>query len=269
MDDSGAEPFDGDSGGTESSVPFYTAVELGEILASLAEFGLPSARVLRDSYQSLMSYGDESCPGSDTEIEGDLEGCTTGQGWYYAGLLTYVTEEYADMGEASRNFWTDTCDFQIVSPEGIAMIGGGDIEGRWTQIGDNRLQATSQVNGTWIYPPSPYPWFSEGMSTDVIFRLDRENDEDSVALNGTFGSAGVDLFFDEVRFAGDPACNDQVSAGSAWIRQSDGTWYEMRWSDDCDGCFSVKWDFREHIGSACVDLSILKTSVVAALEVAP
>ena len=259
----------GDSGGAESS-PIYTAQDVGQLVAELAETGLPTARELRDSYQTLMLNGDEGCPGSATEIEDLLEGCTSETGWYFGGLLTFVTEEVEDEeGRRAKNFWTDTCDFQIVSPTGVALIGGGDIEGRWQQQGSERLVSTSMVKGTWIYPESEHNWLSAGMSMDLAFRLDREEGADNLNLWGTFGTPGIDLYLDNLYFDGNEACGGQVSSGTSWLRQADGTWYEMVWAEDCSGCFTVEWDFTEDLGEACIDLSGLKATVVAELEVEP
>ncbi len=270
--DSGTGPVSVDSGdtGMTDSVPIYTASELGGLLQGLGETGLPTARLLRDAYQDLMVHGDEQCPGSDTEIEDLLEGCTSETGWYFGGLLTFVTEEVdSEDGDRERNFWTDTCDFQIVSPSGSALIGGGDIEGRWQQQDGGRLVSASMVKGSWIYPDSEHVWLSAGMSMDLAFRLDREEGTDSLNLWGTFGMPGIDLYLDNLFFDGDESCGGQVSSGTSWLRQADGTWYEMVWSEDCSGCFSVEWDFTEDLGEACVDLSGLKQTVVTELEVEP
>ena len=204
------------------------------------------------------------------EIEDLLEGCTSETGWYFGGLLTFVTEQVEDEeGRRAKNFWTDTCDFQIVSPTGVALIGGGDIEGRWQQQGSERLVSTSMVKGTWIYTESEHSWLSAGMSMDLAFRLDREEGADNLNLWGTFGTPGIDLYLDNLYFDGNEACGGQVSSGTSWLRQADGTWYEMVWAEDCSGCFTVEWDFTEDLGEACVDLSGLKATVVAELEVEP
>jgi hypothetical protein len=264
------DTYDLDTGEPEESTPWYSAEELGQIIAGLEELGLPHARALRDTYQSLMENGDSSCPGSLTEIENELEGCTAATGWYYGGLLTFVVEELTgDQGELQSNFWTDTCDFQIVDPDGVALIGGGDIEGRWNLNPDGNLISSSVVKGSWIWPDSEHPWLAQGMSTDLAFRLEQDSETgSSLNLWGTLGTQGVDIYMDNLFFA-QGECSDEVASGTVWIRQADGTWYELVWAEDCSGCFSVTWDFREELGEGCVDLSGLKAATVAELEIEP
>jgi hypothetical protein len=264
----GSTEAETDTSEPDPSTPWYSAEDLAQILLDLGDMGLPHARALRDTYQALMVNGDDDCPGSLTEIVGDLEGCTADTGWYYSGLLTYVVEQSTEDGAVQSNFWTDTCDFQIVDPEGLALIGGGDIEARYSVESGGFLVSSSVVKGSWTWPLSEHPWLAQGMSTDLAFRLESGGESgDSLNLWGTLGTEGFDIYMDNLFFGQN--CSGQVASGSAWIRQADGTWYELVWADDCSGCFSVRWDFREELGEACVDLSTLKSSVVAELEIEP
>ncbi len=262
-DDSGSPPEG------QSSTPWYTAQELGEQVLALGEQGLPHARALRDTYQGLMDSGDEECPGSLTEIENELEGCTTESGWYYGGILTYQTEEItSEEGETQKRFWTDICDFQIVDPEGTALIGGGAFWSTWTRGVDGLLTVDSSVKGSWVYPESAYPWLTGGLSSDLAYRLTKTSDSSAqLYLWGTLGTPEINLYLEDLAF--DYSCSNRVSSGTVWLRQGDGTWYEMVWRDDCSGCYDVLWDFHEDLGSACVDLSGLKERMVADLEVEP
>jgi len=216
-----------------------------------------------------MDSGDEACPGSLTEIENELEGCTTESGWYYGGILTYQTEEITiEDGEVQKRFWTDICDFQIVDPEGIALIGGGAFRSTWAIGVDGLLTVDSSVKGSWIYPESVHPWLAGGLSSDLAYRLlETSESNPQIDLWGTLGIREIDIYFDDLSFQSD--CSGNVSSGTVWLRQADGTWYEMVWRDDCSGCYDVRWDFREDLGSACIDLSGLKEWMVSELEVEP
>ena len=200
----------------------------------------PDPAAINTAYRFLMSQGDSTCPGNEDHITDTwLYGCEAETGYSYAGVSAWI-EEFPDDMPGTNTLSGVSGDFWIEDPEGNRLEGGGhsvEVSGDSIWVGE--------MSGSWRWEGGD-PWLVHGFSG----RISIEFFPGLLAqMNGAADINGTHISATDLSLAA--SCDYQPS-GSLSLRDPNGGWYTMQFSD-CDPCTSVSFE-GEPQGEACVDM---------------
>ena len=242
-----------------SQTPQYTAEELVEHVESWANtygFTLPQRPFNR--YLELMTEGDESCPlnghldnTSDFPNLGFLDGCSSSTGWDYIGIaIIFDDDERDEDGYGFVRVGFNLADFVITSPEGDEFSGGGSSKMQVT-YSEQGTSWNSEIGGSWEdQTTDETAWLTASGSFDYMMT----SNNGQLSTNGYVGVGEYAFLFDHVVVSRD-SCVNTPHEGTIWIRQDDGSWNQLTFTDDCTGCATATWNEEIDLGEACIDIS--------------
>ncbi len=220
----------------------WSAAEVEAQVDSLLSIGLPDPDSLLQTYLAMFAGADPRCPfHDDYSMVGAFDGCTSDQGWLYAGVSTY---EPADDG-----FWL-LGDCTIIDDQGQEFSCSGELE----RVEDETGWSIA-LTGTWGYEGSETPWIAAvpGLALWV------ERDAAGLTLEGSYGSGASYAYFEAIRL--EAGC----ATGTLWVRDPAGGWFTLDLDQSCDGCGALSYG-DEALGEICVDLAAAAEDLTGRVE---
>jgi len=256
-----------------SQTPQYTADELVDRVESWVNtYGFPLPQQPFNRYLELMTEGDESCPGSGTLEDtsefpnlGFLDGCSSTTGWDYIGMaIVFADDERDEQGMGTLRTGFNLADFVITSPEGAEFTGGGSSKMQVTY--SNKGDAwTAEIGGSWEDQITDEPtWLNASGSFDYMVT----SNNGQISTNGYVGVGEYAFLFDHVVMHR-ASCPYTPHEGAMWLRQDDGSWNQLTFTDDCTGCATATWNEEIDLGVACIDISKNIEDVWATMQEIP
>ena len=226
----------------ESTSPVWSFSDATAAIEGVFEVPFSGPVELRAAYLEQMSFGDESCPGSDIEISDSfVTGCTASTGYYFAGVAIYETQ-YSK--EENFQMWAIGGDFEIKAPTGEQMLVGGHsvrVEG----VQNNFFNG--DITGSWSLDGAG-GWLGEGISAMLI--LDSMSYNELTIYGGlTVGSTA--LYFPHLHWES-LECSP---SGEIQVRDQAGHWFDLFLADDCSGCGTMTYDAHGMSEEVCIDFN--------------
>ena len=225
--------------------PSFTLEEYVEQLNQSFSFGLPDADEARQRYLEWRSFGDSFCPGTGFQLQGIIEPCTASSGYTFSGMAGL-------MGSTTHIAFPDSfevgADCYILSPSNERFVGAGDLT--YLSTGDSANgEVISTIRGTWESPTD-----SDWMGTDNSIWLNQQTswiDQDrwSLTYQGGYHLNDIAVQFEAFSIGAD--C--QGGTGTISIRDPNGYWVRLDFSDDCSGCGEATYT-ETTLGDVCLDL---------------
>lgn len=221
--------------------------ELEQRFADAWDGGVPEPRLLRETYLSLMSLGDEHCPGDPEQIVAIVWGCTAASGWTYAG-----TTEYKESGRSSdHEGWKLLGDATIDGPDGERFVIGGHAYLDHKE--DEGVRWDSEIQGTWSYRGAE-GWLDPGVSAKFQLNGFRDGETATVTLDGGLGAEDIELVFEALTL--DMSCA-AGARGDLWLRDTSGGWFLAEFQEDCAQCAALSFEGQPLSEPLCLDFSAL------------
>ena len=221
--------------------------------------GMPSPLLPRKSYLEMFQGRDDNCPGGQGyNLPGAFQGCTSDDGWLYAGIAEY---EGPTDPEIEGNFGM-LADCYMVDPDGNWFVAAGEM--LFDKKGDlNGGSVTAEISGTWSYAPAGSWMAPEGAGAVLEISAEWSDYGWSIALDGsaTNGTNHVRL---EMLSMSNEACSGAAVSGRYELRGADGYWYSID-ATDC-GCGSVTWADGSVLGEGCVDLTSAMSTLLETFQ---
>ncbi len=229
----------------EGPSPVWDADAAVSALAAIPE--LPLAGQVLDAYLDAMAWGDDNCPGSETQMAGiTFTGCTASSGVLYWGIADYRDESEVD-GDTVRTRTALGADFEIVFVDGRHFEAGGSAGLGLEEAAGRAAVWHSEVKGTW-WDTSREGALGAGVSSTLAASASADGGE--VVLEGGVGMGDLAVAFSDVRFP--VGCDDQP-IGTFRVRDPVGYWYSLEFPEPCGSC--AKLGFGDtSLGESCVDL---------------
>lgn len=206
-----------------------------QAMAAVGAFtSLPDPNDVREIYQALYDEGAHGdCPGTDYDFNGPnvSEGCTTPQGWVFAGAADFRVDP---------GHWALQCDCRIQAPDGRVFQGAGTVDWR-----EDASRVHAEVRGSWSADPAP-DWL-QGRNSSLLSVLDQDR---MVWIQGGTTVHGESLDVD-LRLGNCPS-------GTLELRDPSGGWFELE-LQECSGCGTL-WFGDRNMGWQCPDLDVLRTA---------
>lgn len=222
--------------------PSLSPTQVAEEL-SIALTDLPDPEEVIATYLTLMSQGDETCPGSEHIITDTwLYGCDATTGYSYAGVSDWLEGTFDQAGQVLELTGV-AGDFRIDQPDGVRM----DVGGHAIALSNSNMWIGELV-GSWRFGQGS-PWLAHGYSGHLVVEVIRDTMSrvrGAINVNGTHLAAR-----DLVLMA---TCGYGPTGGLS-LRDANGGWYRMDFTE-CNDCASVTFEGTE-IGEACVDFGPL------------
>lgn len=235
--------------------PPWTAEEFGEELSTLMAMGAPNPIDICDVFQTIMTYGDEDCPGDPLNLSTIPEGCDTDEGFHYAGIGWYYAADWIRFEDGTQIDLTFSHggDFEILYPGGQRFAGGGGMSYE-SQRSDDELEIITdfEVHGSWI-DSTRSDWLGAGFSG--VYEATVSNygaGEYGFTATGGIGVGEYDMLLDGVTWDTTDACAGKLS-GAVELRDADGYWTRWDVGDDCDDCGEVVFHGDTELGELCLD----------------
>ncbi len=221
-----------------SLTPTQVTEHLSEALADL-----PNPEEAIATYLSLMSEGDETCPGSEYIITDTwLYGCDATTGYSYAGVSNWLEGTFDQDGQTLELNGV-AGDFRIDHPEGLRLDAGGHAIAL-----SNPNMWIGELVGSWHFGQGS-PWLIHGYSGHLVVEVIRDTMSrvrGAIDVNGTH-LAARDLVLS--------ASCGYGPIGGLSLRDPNGGWYRMDFTE-CNDCAVVSFEGTD-IGEACVDFGPL------------
>jgi hypothetical protein len=268
-DSTDSAPASDDSGDFNWNVqPEWTGDEAVLSVESALELGFPDPLSLLEDYQAMMAAGDESCPGDDTQLMGDLvprEGCTSESGYFYSGVAAYTETSGTGSFGPLFAFHLDA-GFRLIDDQSMEYEAGGNVLYSMERSEElSRHQWSAQVEGSWVYGGAA-PWFDAGISASLSLGGTLIDGQQIDKAWGTLGMAGSWFAMDEMTW--DSSCGDQPF-GVLGIRDPSGLWIWIELDSDCSGCGTGTWDGTGEVEELCVDLRPIQSVLLEMAESDP
>lgn len=206
--------------------PIFTPEEAFDSVESLLLFGIPNPYDILNTYMALYDEGaTANCPGTNYNFdspEADNSGCTTGDGYFFAGLgEVRLREDEQDLH----------CDCRIVTPDGRMIRGAGNIV-----ISNTNDETFLDVQGSFLrISEDSHSWLNQLPSTNFSMIIE----EDMVQLSGGYTINGQAIYFD-----GFQVTSCQERSGTIFIRDPSGGWWS--WSVE-DSCITGRLSFQDEL----------------------
>lgn len=226
--------------------PAWNAEEVGSLIRQPLNEGLPDPTSLLASFEGMFVGADPDCP----TMEGDfsmtlmVSYCLSDTGYLFAGVSGLEADD-----EVLTDFWL-MGDCYITDADGLTYTCAGELERVTTDDGWEL-----KMTGIWGYEASPTPWIARVPS----MALWETRDADGVHINGSYGTGETYMYFDEVTVV------DDCPTGAVWLRDPQGAWYVLSFSDACDGCGEVTYG-DETLGEACVNMAPAANALAVRME---
>lgn len=249
----------GDEGSAAGVVPApsFTGDDVSARAVEVLAAGLPLATDFYAVFGQLMdAHGEERCPNNARApyaVNATKEGCTTSEGWFFAGLTTRLTTNGPNTTDDLMGG-----DGHGTDPLGQELDFAGELEWGVSRSGDTTSWYQA-VEGTWGYEGTP-GWMA--LLPSALVRVEATSTPvDLVAtVHGGVSTPGHVLFFDALVF--DPgACPGGAASGAIRLRDDAGYWYTTALRDDCSGCGDAVYADGTSVGEACFDTSAFLASI--------
>lgn len=242
----------GDSDDTGSPAtplePDWAPEEVATAFAAAVATGVPSPKTVRDVYFDLLARGaDATCPGSDQLDGANPLGCTSEQGYFFAGFSSWLQQDTGNGDE-----WMLSGDFVIRDPDDLAFEVGGHALHR-LQADSSHTIWRSEYSGWWRREGAG-GWLGEGTSS--LFRTDGTIDPggETLLVSGGLTWSGLSVYFDQAKRA--PSSCGPAYTGSVQLRDATGGWWKVALDGTCEPCGAL--DFAGggagSGGTTCLDL---------------
>jgi hypothetical protein len=190
-----------------------------------------------------LAHGDESCPGSGSQILTPPEGCVTEEGYWFSGLAT-LEDDLEPNGTVT--VWSLSGEFEVIDDEGQVFGAGGSAGAAYEGSGQAAFIGTS-VSGTWRQDDGA-PFLAAGFSGHFLASMNRQGEGVTILLDGAVSYGGeIVVSFSEAKVES-ASCPESLT-GSMQIRDALGRWYQVELA--CGGCGMVSLD-GEELGEGCM-----------------
>lgn len=233
--------------------PTLTAADVEARADRAVAGGLPLASVFFSAYVDiLLAHGNDGCPSGWNEppyaTRADIDGCTTADGWVFAGLVDRGTEvEGAEIRETCAG------DAWGMDPEGRSLVLGGSLA--WT-VDAEAGTWSEQLDGSWGYEGAE-GWQAELPSTAITVSGEGEN----AVVVGGISFDDVVVFYDGLRLDA-AACPRSIAGGEVRVRDEAGGWSVVSFGEDCSACGDAVYEPDGSVlGEVCLDVGPLWDSL--------
>jgi hypothetical protein len=244
----------------------WTAEEVGQQIDAALASGVPDPGLVFESYEELLSHGDDDCPGSTFNGGFLVVGiCSTSDGYQFSGSAgvtiedtRVVAEDGSFSGAAMR--MSSPADYLILRPDGTGLAAGGNLTQRVSSENGQVLWST-EVRGS-FRDDGVDGWLGAGFSATLRWS---GREDSGVVYSDVIGDLtlhGISLQLEDFHLSPE-TCSDGAELGTIMLRQHDATWYTLTLDGPCSRCGDVVWDDREELGEACVDLEPLIAAVAS------
>lgn len=230
--------------------PTWSLEDVSAALSVVTGYGAVNTLDIAYAYQAAMDHADASCPGGPGLSIDLILGCTTDEGWTYAGIAWLDITSEDEISGAPLSY-KQGGDFEIQYPDGGSFEGGGETTVTTTRT-EGRQESEVDFKGTWR-DDSDDGWLGAGISGVFEATVINTEDEHSATLDGGLTIGDSTLNFDRTIF-GDLDCPAGVQ-GAIGLRDDKGYWYEWQLGDDCDECGDVVFHGDQEMGELCLDVS--------------
>lgn len=230
--------------------PELTPDDVGAILSAIAAQGGFNTQDIINAYHSAMSMGDELCPIGLTDMLNDVQGCTSRDGYNFAGIA-WLTEFAWDPPSGIPIDYFHGGDFVITTPDGRRMAGGGELLVEAVDVEDGR-EMTVDFKGSWVDERDD-GWLGGGVSGVLAATVRERASEHSATLDGGLAMGSTALDFQDLVFDMEPECPGGLR-GTIAVRDARGYWTDWRLGDDCDACGAVLFHGDVDLGELCLEL---------------
>ena len=210
----------------------FTPEEAFTALESLLPYGVPNPYEILNAYMSLYDEGaTPTCPGTNYNFDSpevDNSGCTTAEGYLFAGLgEVRLREDEQDLH----------CDCRIVTPDGRMIRGAGNVI-----ISNRSNEIFLDVKGSFLRISEDVDsWLNQLPSTNLTMRIYG----DAVEVSGGYTVNGQAVYFENFQMT---SCPER--SGTIFIRDPSGGW----WSWNLEGsCTTGQLSFQEEIIEVAYD----------------
>jgi hypothetical protein len=239
--------------------PELSAEELGEAIQAVAALGGFNTQDIINAYHSAWAKGDEHCPFGLTDLLTDIQGCTSLDGYHFAGI-GWLTEFEWDPGTGIPIDYYHGGDFTITAPDGRRMAGGGELLVEATDVDDGR-EMSVDFKGSWV-DETDDGWLGGGVSGVLQATVVERTSDHSATLDGGLSIGGTALDFQSLVFDMDPECGGGLR-GTMAVRDTRGYWTAWQLGDDCDACGELSFRDTTDLGELCVELDAWATASYA------
>ena len=267
--DSAEEGIEGsDTAEPDTGTPVDPGIEPGEAQWSLDEVqsaieqtldaGFFGPQAIRGVFLERMAHGDGRCPDSLVQISDHFVfGCTTDDGWWFAGIATYEEYDLPEPWEGTGEEWALSGDFEIIDPDGPVFRVGGET-GR-DQPSDGVWQG--KVQGSWTQEDHAPPWIAGGISAMLTVTGSLNADASKAVLHGGLGIGETSLYFEHLRWK-EGGCWEHPT-GTIMVRDPSQYWWSLTLDDDCTGCGMLSYASGESMREVCPDLGPLRDDILS------
>jgi hypothetical protein len=230
--------------------PSLSLDDVSATLTEVAGYGSVNTLDIAYAFQAVMEHGGDACPSGVALSFSLVLGCTTQEGWTYAGIAWLDVTEADPISGAPLTYYLGG-DFEIQDPDGGSFEGGGETTVTTTRS-DGRLESEISYKGTWR-DDSDKGWLGRGISGVFEATVVNSDDEHLATLDGGLAIGDKVMNFDNTVFD-DLDCPSGLK-GTIGVRDDQGYWYEWRLGDDCDECGDVVFHGEQEMGELCLDVS--------------
>lgn len=245
------------------SVPLWSGPEALAALDAALSSPFPTPRDVGRIYVDYLSHAEGSCPGMDPGTIDMLTGCTTSEGYYYAGIAGFSQVRRTDESGIEIDQCVLSGDLEMFDAGGSRFAIGGVVNDVMITLTDGGVHYEAEYAGTIVYtgPDSPV---SGGISALLEISHLSQGGKDTLDIDGGIGTVNAQLAFDAAQF-GSPACPEGFT-GAFQIRDPDGHWYVLDYGDACTGCGSLTADGVTDLGEQCFDATAFEQALTAKLH---
>ena len=247
-------------------VPQWNVEQAQIAFAEMSHGVLPAVPVIREEFFSLLSQGDENCPGSTTQLSPDiLHGCTSTTGYHYNGLSSWMTVfeliemEDIPMDVEPEGGWLITGDMEIVTPEGLVWQAGGHVALTLWPDDNNYPVVRGELQGSWKWEGGE-DWLAQTFSGLFYYWVFALGGEHEVLLEGASTIGGLSLMFGDVAIH--ESCPSSFS-GTIGIRDPSGIWHYADGDNACEPCVEHRVGDQPTGEEICLDVAPLYEHVMA------
>jgi hypothetical protein len=230
----------------------WTAEDVEQAMAGFIALGAPNPREIGEHFLSVLSRGDEECPGVNGTLgQNNLLGCTSESGYTYAGIgWTFSEESDPDSGVAT--WWRHGAEFEVLYPDGQRYYGAGELQ-IWAEREDEGWAWTSEGSGSWGDPTRP-DWLGSGTSLAYLAEGRHLHDGSSeLTIQGGLGYGGGAMHLDDFGFSTMDGC-EALPHGTLKVRDPEGYWLTWELDGACASCGQLSSGDQD-LGELCLDLS--------------
>jgi len=245
----------------EPSLPDLTAERVQAAIEETLSLGIPNAAEAIGSYRTLLSQGDEVCPGSAFEGGFEVFGeCTSTSGVIFSGVAGVLEEDDrvwdGDDWTGSFSLLTGPADYTITRTDGSRLEAGGFINYRHER--DERANWSVTFEGSWS-DSAASGWLGAGVSSALRVNGRQTNRDDGLELDGSYTIAATSLGFDLLRLSSE-SCEGEVAEGTMTLRTGGYPEVALEFTP-CTRCASATTEDGTELGEVCIDPAPLLAAI--------